>query len=272
MDEGECAQRVGGSAFIPANLMANLGLRVGLVSCWGTPLTKSTFAAPNLDLTGVIRRPEPAVQITLKYEKQNLCELRVSDRITRFLTESQIPRNYYQAKFFYLTPTPAALLCDVANEAFAKGARVVFTPKEDFPSVGKSRTMQRLLAKCFMCFVNERELDRLTGATGVSGISILHSLGVSIVVATFGAQGAVIATPQVSWKVAPSAISKAKDVVGAGDCFAAGMLAALSRDVDLRRASAFAGELTAWWLANRIEREPEVLHRFASELTRFRSN
>ena len=157
-------------------------------------------------------------------------------------------------------------------EAFAKGARVVFTPKEDFPSVGKSRTMQRLLAKCFMCFVNERELDRLTGATGVSGISILHSLGVSIVVATFGAQGAVIATPQVSWKVAPSAISKAKDVVGAGDCFAAGMLAALSRDVDLRRASAFAGELTAWWLANRIEREPEVLQRFASELTRFRSN
>src|SRR5437667_6892557 len=104
MDEGECAQRVGG---------------------------------------------------TLKYEKQNLCELRVSDRITRFLTESQIPRNYYQAKFFYLTPTPAALLCDVANEAFAKGARVVFTPKEDFPSVGKPRTLQRLLAKCVMCLVYE---------------------------------------------------------------------------------------------------------------------
>ena len=138
--------------------------------------------------------------------------------------------------------------------------------------MSESRAMQELLAKCFMCFVNERELERLTGATGVTGISMLQSLGVSIVVATYGSHGAVIATPKMSWKVAPSVISKAKDVVGAGDCFAAGMLAALSRDIDLYTASAFAGELTARWLASRMERESEVLERFASELTRFRSN
>ena len=128
MDEGECARRVGGSAFIPANLMANLGLRIGLVSCWGTPHTQSTFAAPNLDLTGVIRRPEPAVRITLKYEKQNLFGLRISDRVTKFLSESQIPRDYYQTKFVYLTPASITLLCDVANHALAQVARVLFAP------------------------------------------------------------------------------------------------------------------------------------------------
>jgi len=271
-DKGTSTQRVGGSAYISAKLMAGLGLRIGLVSCWGAPLADTIQARPNLDLAGVLRRPEPAVHITLKYERQQLRGLQISDRITKLLTEARIPRNYYRSRFFYLTPAPIKLLCDVAKQALAKGARIVFTPKEDFPSVQKSESMRQLLAKCFMCFVNESELRRLTGVSGTQGISVLRDLGVKTVVATYGSQGAVIATPKETWNVTPPAISKEDDVVGAGDCFAAGMLAALSRNVDLHRASAFASDLVALWLSNRTDQEAKTLKKFATQLSSYGSN
>jgi sugar/nucleoside kinase (ribokinase family) len=184
---------------------------------------------------------------------------------------SKVPRSYYQTNFFYLSPAPLSFLNEVADHAHKSGARLIFVPKEDFPSIAKSRPMRRLLSKCFMCFLNEREQQLLTGETFENAISTLHSMGISIVVTTFGAKGAIISTPDNVWKILPRVISKKNDVVGAGDCFAAGILAGLSRGANLYDSSQFSVNFTSSWLASRDENEPEVLGMFTRKLHRLGS-
>src|SRR5690348_12285171 len=89
---------IGGSAYIPARILAENGIRVGLVCCLGDDLAVSDLQVTNLDLRGVTGVPGPSTSVELHYSKQHLVALKVSPGASEKLDISQIPPDYFDAK------------------------------------------------------------------------------------------------------------------------------------------------------------------------------
>src|SRR6478752_1686735 len=69
---------VGGSAYIPAQIWADYGVPVGLVSCLGAELTANELRTENLDLRGVATLSGPSTSVELDYSSQKLIGLRIN--------------------------------------------------------------------------------------------------------------------------------------------------------------------------------------------------
>ncbi len=96
------------------------------------------------------------------------------------------------------------------------------------------------LAHTDYVFPNLAEGARLTGESEPEGIArALRSLGVKTVVVKLGARGCYVEAPEGAF-LSPGFPVEVVDTTGAGDCFAAGFLAALCRGEDLRRAARLA--------------------------------
>jgi 6-phosphofructokinase 2 len=89
-------------------------------------------------------------------------------------------------------------------------------------------------AGVFLVKPNEHELERLTGehvtgpASAADAAHRLLALGVGAVLASLGAQGAVLVTREGSWRTTAPEI-EVNSVVGAGDSLLAGVLVALAK-------------------------------------------
>ncbi len=89
-------------------------------------------------------------------------------------------------------------------------------------------------------FPNLAEGRRLTGESDPEAIArALRNLGVKTVVVKLGAQGCYVEGPEGAF-MSPGFPVEVIDTTGAGDCFAAGFLAALCRGDNLRRAARLA--------------------------------
>ena len=90
-------------------------------------------------------------------------------------------------------------------------------------------------------FPNEAELATLTGETDVQkNISTLLSYGLKCAVVKCGGKGCIIATKDTQIKIPACHVEKVIDTTGAGDCFAAGFLYALSEGWTLENCGKFA--------------------------------
>ena len=94
-------------------------------------------------------------------------------------------------------------------------------------------------ADCF--FPNEAELATLTGETDVyKNISALLDCGLKCAVVKRGGKGCIIATKSAQIEIPACRVEKVVDTTGAGDCFAAGFLYALSEGWQLEDCGRFA--------------------------------
>ena len=88
---------------------------------------------------------------------------------------------------------------------------------------------------------NESELAALTGSTDVDeNISALLACGLKCAVVKRGGKGCVIATKTERHEISAYPVEKVVDTTGAGDCFAAGFLFALSEKMSLAECGKFA--------------------------------
>ncbi len=101
------------------------------------------------------------------------------------------------------------------------------------------------LAHLDLLFPNLDEGRQLTGETAPAAIARrLRALGVKTVVVKLGPDGCYVDSPEGAFS-APGFAVYAVDTTGAGDCFAAGFLAALCRHQGLEQAARFANATAA---------------------------
>ena len=90
-------------------------------------------------------------------------------------------------------------------------------------------------------FPNESELATLTGDDDIyKNISLLLECGLGCAVVKRGGKGCIIATKSAQIEIPAYAVEKVIDTTGAGDCFAAGFLYALSEGWTLENCGKFA--------------------------------
>jgi sugar/nucleoside kinase (ribokinase family) len=102
---------------------------------------------------------------------------------------------------------------------------------------GWLKTVQSALAHTDFIFPNREEGRELTGESEPAAIAArLRGLGVKTVIVKLGAAGCYVESPQGSF-IAPGFAVQPVDTTGAGDCFAAGFLAAICRGQSLTLAA-----------------------------------
>lgn len=101
--------------------------------------------------------------------------------------------------------------------------------------------LKNLLVQMDYFFPNEAELATLTGERDVyKNISALLSYGLKCAVVKRGGKGCIIATENERYEIPACRVEKVIDTTGAGDCFAAGFLWALSEGWRLEDCGKFA--------------------------------
>ncbi len=101
-------------------------------------------------------------------------------------------------------------------------------------------TLAPALPHTDLLFVNQDEARMLTGSEEPERVAeVLRGHGASGIVLKLGARGCAV-FHEADWFEAPGFAVKAVDTTGAGDCFAAGFLAALHRGHDYPYAARFA--------------------------------
>lgn len=244
--------QIGGSAYIPARIWAESGIRVGLVCCLGEDLSAADFRTKDLDLRGVRTVPGLSTSVELRYSDQRLVGLRVTPGASERLDVSQIPADYFNADLFYISPAPLRFLLELTELTSARGIALAFSPKEDFPTIEEPE-MRQIFSRCKFCFVNERELSFITSIESKkAAIAAIHDAGPDIVVVTEGRRGATISSRENgSFDLSPTVVVRTENPIGAGDCFAASFLASLIAGHAVRDSAARATAYTERWLINR---------------------
>jgi len=102
------------------------------------------------------------------------------------------------------------------------------------------KTLQPALPHTDFIFPNREEGRQLTGETEPAAIALrLREMGVTTVIVKLGAAGCYVESPQGSFSLPGFAVQPV-DTTGAGDCFAAGFLAAICRRLSLPVAARYA--------------------------------
>jgi sugar/nucleoside kinase (ribokinase family) len=252
LDGNRPSIHVGGSAYIPARILAESGVRVGLVCCLGEGLSPADLWTENLDLSGVLKVPGPSSSVELHYSNQNLAALKINAAASDALSMSQVPSEYFNANLFYLSPAPMDFLLELTEAASARRITIAFSPKEDFPTFA-DRKMREILSRCQFCFLNERELFFITDINEESSaIAAVHEAGPQVILLTRGRRGVTISSRlSTPFHMTPSRVVDTVNPIGAGDCFAAVFLAQTVSGHSLRESAATAMRHTERWLINR---------------------
>ncbi len=142
-------------------------------------------------------------------------------------------------------PDAAALTETILSEAAAEGTRVAFGLADPF-AVGRHREkMLALVGRVDLLFANEEEALALSGAADLAAALSFLADERRVSVVTRGAEGAVVVTPTATVEVPAVAVPEVRDVTGAGDLFAAGVLYGAARGDGAARAAALGATLAA---------------------------
>jgi len=269
--DASCFQvRPGGAVCNVTVGLARLGVKVGLVTKVGTDpfgrLMLNFLKREKVDTALVKttdRRLTALVFIALDKDRKPSFFFYGAPGADRGLKPSELSaKNFARVKVFHfgtisLSREPArAATLKAIRLAKASGARVSMDPNFRFHLWRDRGALKKitwsLLPGVDMVKLNEQELAFLTGTKSIPGAAqMLINRGVKVVVVTLGGRGAFFAAPGFSG-VAPGFKFRPVDTTGAGDAFAAAMIAWLLRFKELppekdglekavRFANAFAG-------------------------------
>lgn len=105
----------------------------------------------------------------------------------------------------------------------------------------KLQDIKKLLPFVDYILPNEEEIALLTGESDpYANASLLVEAGVSCAVIKCGKKGCIVKTKDELYEIKSYEVEKPKDTTGAGDCFAAGFLWALSENMTLEECGRFA--------------------------------
>lgn len=131
----------------------------------------------------------------------------------------------HQAKALYLSDVDGELVCTAAREAHRGGATVFYGPGGWIVSKGVEN-LAPLLKDVDVLLVSRTEAEILApGAAPEAATRALLQMGVPIVVQTVGAEGVLVGSEDNTVHIPASAVQNIVDTTGAGDAFAAGLIA-----------------------------------------------
>ncbi|HVB05939.1 MAG TPA: adenosine kinase [Acidimicrobiales bacterium] len=201
------------------------------------------------------------VIVTPDAQRTMATNLGVSGQLSaRFVAESGLVA---EARFVYFDgylldfPDASALVTTLLEEARGAESRVAFGLADPFAVGRHLETMRTLVGEVDLVFCNEEEAMALSGAAALpEALDFLtHPERVSVV--TRGPLGAVVVTAQGRVEVDAVPVPEVRDVTGAGDLFAAGVLFAAARGDGPRRAAALGATLAAEAISH-LGARPEV--------------
>lgn len=128
------------------------------------------------------------------------------------------------------------------------GKRISFDPNFRPELLGKDRARELflpILRESFIVFPTEEELSVLTGEEDFSqACAKVLAEGPEIIAVKQGKRGSTVVTKDGMWSL-PAFPVEEVDPTGAGDCYCAGFLAALSRGMQVQEAARFANAVGA---------------------------
>ncbi len=155
-----------------------------------------------------------------------------------------------------VTPdSPDGMAAHVA-QAREMGARLVFAPAQQIPSIGDD-TLLAGLDSAWLVVGNDYELELVRNRTGRDATELARR---SIVAVTRGARGSQILSGDQVVTVEAVPPRQVVDPTGAGDAYMAGLLAALRRGLDL----AGAGRMASLAATYAVEHQGPQAHRFTT--------
>jgi ribokinase len=129
------------------------------------------------------------------------------------------------ARVLYLGPAYVHVAAAATEIAHEEGVTIFYAPGSGWGPEGLS-ILRPILDVADVLLVSQAEATALAGdATPEDALRTLVATGVPVVVETLGAHGVVVATGKRSFRVPALAVTGVRDTTGAGDAFAAGLVA-----------------------------------------------
>lgn len=119
--------------------------------------------------------------------------------------------------------------------------KISFSPGDLYAQKG-FRKLKPILEKSFVLFLNQDEIQKITGFEYQKGANMLNGLGVEIVVVTLGNRGCYLHTRKEKIKIACKKC-KPVDTTGAGDAFCAGFLSGLLKNKKIQECGKLGNQL-----------------------------
>ena len=242
----------GGSAANTIYGLAKLSIRTGFIGVVGDDaegkILLQDFQKVGVDISHIKVEPEAKTGSALCLsDKLNFRKISVSPcTANSLMTTNDIDLDYLnRAEVLHISSFVDDAQFEVLLELVHKldsSVKISFSPGELYATKGL-KTLKSILARTYILFVNEKEIEQLTGEDFNSSAKRCLDLGCHLVVVTLG-QGAsyktvmatsYIRTAEREYVVKPGdkSVISALDTIGAGDAFAAGFLYGLLNDKDL---------------------------------------
>jgi sugar/nucleoside kinase (ribokinase family) len=239
---------IGGSASITAVAAARLGLRVALVAAVGADAAGKfmldQLTAEGVDVAAVAVRPDVATGMTLALSAGDDRAILTAPGAIATLTADDVPaallasaRHIHVSSYFLLEHSLGPGLAGLFAAARAGGTSTSLDTNWDPAQRWGSDTLRAVIAQTDLLVPNEAEALGISGShTLPDAVRALQKAATRLVV-KLGARGALCAEDERRYQVGLPPV-RPVDTTGAGDCFNAGLIAGLSRGLDLAHAAA----------------------------------
>ncbi len=242
----------GGSAANTIYGLAKLGVSTGFCGVVGDDeagrILLEDFKAVGVDASQIKIKPGAKTGIASCFsDKLNFRYISVTPGANSLLATHDIDLDYLnQAEVLHISSFVDDTQLEVLLELVAKldtSVKISFSPGELYATKGL-KALNPILSRTYVLFVNEKEIERLTGKDLQTGAEVCLKQGCHIVVVTLGkgtGYKTVMATSYIrtngnEYAVEPAnkKIISSLDTIGAGDAFAAGFLYGLINNKGLK--------------------------------------
>jgi sugar/nucleoside kinase (ribokinase family) len=239
---------IGGSASITAVAAVRLGLRVALVAAIGADAAGKfmldQLTTEGVDVAGVAVRPDVATGMTLALSGGDDRAMLTAPGAIPTLTADDVPaallasaRHVHVCSYFLVEPSLGPGLAGVLAAARAGGTSTSLDTNWDPAQRWGGDTLRAVIAQTDLLVPNEAEALGISGGdTLADAVRTLEKATTRLVV-KLGGRGALCAEDERRYHVTLPPVTPV-DTTGAGDCFDAGLIAGLSRGLDLAHAAA----------------------------------
>lgn len=246
-----CAQFPGGSAANVAVGIARFGYQVGFVGKLGNDengqLLLRAFEQDSVDTRATVVEADRSTAI---------CFVGLDDQGERIIfalpgasiieTVAELDLGYMSgSRVLYIGPAYTEVATAAATAARKRGATVFYAPGGAW-GAEKLASIQPILELADVLLVSHTEATVLTAQTSpTEAIRSLGEVGPPVVIVTLGEQGALVRAKGRVIQVRAPAVSVVRDTTGAGDAFAAGLIAGFLEGLDWAAAARLGNAVAA---------------------------
>ncbi len=227
----------GGAAAAVATSAALAGAKVGLLTKVGEDFPREWLErlAEFLDVRGVSILPGKTIHIHMIYHEDGSVDAPVDMGVAERMGETPIPVDYLDTKVFHIAPIPPEEQLKALKRIRGSTISLDFNPTymEDYRE--RTDLMREIVSHVDVLFPNEREALTITKAWTIKeAAERLHEWGAGLVVITRGERGVLVYDGNFrEFPALPISPSEIIDPTGAGDAFAGGFLAGLSKGLGI---------------------------------------